>query len=130
MRTLLVDNYDSFTYNLFHLLTEVNGQQPEVIVNDDPRWRPEHLREFDNVVLSPGPGHPGRDADFGLCREILRDGHVPVLGVCLGHQGLAVAYGGLVDRAPAPWHGRVSAVRHDGSALFAGIPSPFGVARY
>ncbi|SBT43651.1 aminodeoxychorismate synthase component I [Micromonospora auratinigra] len=130
MRTLLVDNYDSFTYNLFHLLTEANGEQPEVIVNDDPRWRLEYLREFDNVVLSPGPGHPGRDADFGLCRDVLRAGTVPTLGVCLGHQGLAIAHGGRVERGIQPCHGRVTPVRHDRTGLFEGIPSPFEVTRY
>ncbi|MCC3779182.1 hypothetical protein K6I33_004694, partial [Streptomyces sp. UNOB3_S3] len=67
MRTLLVDNYDSFTYNLFHYLSEVNGEEPEVIHNDDPAWRPELLGAFDNVVLSPGPGTPHRPADFGFC---------------------------------------------------------------
>jgi para-aminobenzoate synthetase len=130
MRTLLIDNYDSFTYNLFHYLAEVNGREPEVVVNDDPRWRPERLAEFDNVVLSPGPGHPERRADFGFCREVLERGGLPVLGVCLGHQGIAALYGGRVRRAPEPVHGRVSPVLHDGTGLFAGLPSPFPAVRY
>ncbi len=130
MRTLLIDNYDSFTYNLFHYLAEVNGQQPEVVVNDDPRWRIGHLRDFDSVVISPGPGNPGRGADFGICQEVLEHGELPMLGVCLGHQGLAMVHGGQVVRAPQPYHGRVSPVMHTGTGLFAGIPSPFEVVRY
>ncbi|MGV9270971.1 aminodeoxychorismate synthase component I [Kitasatospora sp. NPDC003701] len=130
MRTLLVDNYDSFTYNLFHYLAEVNGREPEVIRNDDPAWRPEFLDGFDNVVLSPGPGTPHRPADFGLCARIAEEGRIPVLGVCLGHQGMALAHGGRVERAPEPRHGRTSLVRHDGSGLFAGLPQPLEVVRY
>ncbi|MFF0389012.1 aminodeoxychorismate synthase component I [Kitasatospora sp. NPDC004615] len=129
MRTLLVDNHDSFTYNLFHYLAEVNGEEPEVVLNDDPGWRPGHLGGFDQVVLSPGPGDPRRAADFGICREILLGGDLPTLGVCLGHQGMAALHGGRVSRVE-PVHGRVSAVEHDGSELFAGLPSPFDVVRY
>ncbi|MDT0435497.1 MULTISPECIES: aminodeoxychorismate synthase component I [Streptomyces] len=130
MRTLLVDNYDSFTYNLFHYLSRVNGQEPEVIRNDDPAWRPGLLDAFDNVVLSPGPGTPHRPADFGLCAEIATEGRLPVLGVCLGHQGMALAHGARVGRAPEPRHGRTSAVRHDGTGLFEGLPQPLEVVRY
>ncbi|WP_018680915.1 aminodeoxychorismate synthase component I [Actinokineospora enzanensis] len=130
MRTLLVDNYDSFTYNLFHYLAQVNGTEPEVIRNDDPAWRPEWLDGFDNVVLSPGPGTPHRPADFGLCARIVTEARLPVLGVCLGHQGLALAYGASVGRAPEPRHGRSSRVSHDGTGLFAGLPSPLEVVRY
>ncbi|GAA3033928.1 aminodeoxychorismate synthase component I [Actinokineospora globicatena] len=129
MRTLLIDNHDSFTYNLFHLLAEVNGQEPEVLLNDDQAWRPEHLDGFDSVVVSPGPGHPGRGADFGICRSVVAQGRVPVLGVCLGHQGMAHGHGGLVRRGPA-FHGRISGVHHDGQDLFAGLPSPFHAVRY
>ncbi|GHA43205.1 aminodeoxychorismate synthase, component I [Streptomyces spiroverticillatus] len=130
MRTLLVDNYDSFTYNLFHYLAEVNGREPEVIRNDDPAWRAGLLDEFDNVVLSPGPGTPHRPADFGLCARIAEEGRLPVLGVCLGHQGMALAHGGEVGRAPEPRHGRTSWVRHYGTGLFEGIPDPLEVVRY
>ncbi|MFE4637508.1 aminodeoxychorismate synthase component I [Streptomyces sp. NPDC056773] len=130
MRTLLVDNYDSFTFNLFHLLAEANGQEPVVIRNDEPGWRISRLEEFDNVVLSPGPGTPERPEDFGICTEIVRAADRPVLGVCLGHQGIAHLGGGTVRRAPEPRHGRVSPVEHSGTDLFAGIPSPFDVVRY
>ena len=130
MRTLLVDNYDSFTYNLFHYLAEVNGENPVVVTNDDPAFRLEQLDEFDNVVLSPGPGSPDRPGDFGHCADILAAGGIPVLGVCLGHQGIAFAHGGTVRRAPEPRHGRMSAIQHDGTGLFAGLPSPLEVVRY
>src|SRR5258708_1813532 len=131
MRTLLVDNYDSFTYNLFQLLAEVNGEPPVVVRNDDRRrWAALSERDFDNVVLSPGPGHPARAADFGHCADVVRSWRLPTLGVCLGHQGICQLLGGRVDRAAEPVHGRVSAIFHDGSPLFAGIPSPFDAVRY
>ncbi|MFP8961058.1 aminodeoxychorismate synthase component I [Streptomyces nanhaiensis] len=130
MRTLLVDNYDSFTFNLFHLLAEANGQEPVVVRNDEPGWEIDRLRDFDNVVLSPGPGTPERPEDFGICRDIVRAADRPVLGVCLGHQGIALLSGASVRRAPEPRHGRVSPVEHTGTGLFTGIPSPFDVVRY
>ncbi|MEV7358839.1 aminodeoxychorismate synthase component I [Kitasatospora sp. NPDC091276] len=130
MRTLLVDNYDSFTYNLFHYLAEVNGREPEVVRNDDPSFRPELLDDFDTVVLSPGPGTPHNPSDFGHCAGIAREGRLPVLGVCLGHQGLALAHGAAVGRAPEPRHGRTSDVRHTGTGLFRHLPNPLEVVRY
>ncbi|WP_338931822.1 aminodeoxychorismate synthase component I [Streptomyces netropsis] len=130
MRTLIVDNYDSFTYNLAHYVAQATGYEPVVVTNDDPLWRPEHLAEFDGVIISPGPGTPEREGDFGICRDIIRDSEVPLLGVCLGHQGLAHVHGGTVERAPEPRHGRSSPVLHDGTDLFAGLPSPFEVVRY
>ncbi|MCX4779703.1 aminodeoxychorismate synthase component I [Streptomyces sp. NBC_01264] len=130
MRTLLIDNYDSFTYNLFHLLTEVNGTEPEVVRNDDPHWRPAHLAAFDNIVVSPGPGTPGRTADFGICAETIQRTDLPLLGICLGHQGIGLMHGATVDRAPQPRHGRTSPVLHEGTGLFAGLPSPMEVVRY
>ncbi|WP_225805143.1 aminodeoxychorismate synthase component I [Streptomyces sp. NK15101] len=130
MRTLLIDNYDSFTFNLHHYLAEVSGVEPVVIRNDDPAWDPSRLAEFDNVVLSPGPGNPSRTADFGICKDIVENADIPLLGVCLGHQGVALLHGGTVARAPEPRHGRTSPVLHDGVDLFRGIPSPFEVVRY
>ena len=130
MRTLLIDNYDSFTYNLWHYLAELNGHPPVVIRNDDPRWRPSDLAHFDNVVISPGPGTPYREADFGVCREVIERAEIPLLGVCLGHQGVAYVHGGTVGPAPEPRHGRLSPVEHRGDRLFAGVPSPFQVVRY
>jgi para-aminobenzoate synthetase len=131
MKTLLIDNYDSFTYNLFQLLSEANGEEPIVVRNDEMGW--EELaasRDFDNIVISPGPGNPDREGDFGVCAEAIRRAEVPLLGVCLGHQGLCSAYGGKVVHAPEAMHGRISAVTHDDSGLFAGLPREFQVVRY
>ncbi|MBS1880698.1 MAG: aminodeoxychorismate synthase component I [Actinobacteria bacterium] len=131
MKTLLIDNYDSFTYNLFQLLGEVNGEAPVVVRNDELGW--EELAasvEFDNVVISPGPGRPDRVEDFGVCAEAIRAAAVPLLGVCLGHQGICAAYGGRVVHAPEPMHGRLSTVSHRGEGLFAGLPRRLRVVRY
>ncbi|MDG3010645.1 aminodeoxychorismate synthase component I [Rhodococcus sp. D2-41] len=128
-RTLLIDNYDSFTYNLFDLLTRVNGRTPTVAANDID-WDDVDLRRFDNVVISPGPGRPDRARDFGISARVLADGVLPVLGVCLGHQGLCQAFGADVVRAPIPMHGRTSPISHVGEDLFSGLPSPFSAVRY
>ena len=130
LRTLLVDNYDSFTFNLFHYLAEVNGSEPVVVPNDWAGWDESVLESFDNVVISPGPGAPEKCEDFGICAEVLARTQIPVLGICLGHQGMAAGGGGTVDHAPTPMHGRVSAIEHTGEDLFAGLPSPLNVVRY
>ncbi|MFJ9244759.1 aminodeoxychorismate synthase component I [Streptomyces sp. NPDC101776] len=129
MKTLLIDNYDSYTYNLFQLIAEVNGVEPLVIRNDAPGGIPD-LAEFDNVVVSPGPGHPGEPRDFGIASAVLADCPLPVLGVCLGHQGIALGEGALVTAAPQPRHGHLSRVRHDGRDLFRGLPQDFTAVRY
>ncbi len=130
MRTLIIDNYDSFTYNLFQYLAEINGTEPLVVRNDFPGWRIEDLDEFDNVIISPGPGRPGRASDFGFSRDAVLNASIPLLGVCLGHQGLCELSGGIVGAAPELFHGRESDVLHDGLDLFAGLPSPLRVVRY
>ena len=130
MRTLLIDNHDSFTWNLFGLLAEVNGVEPVVARNDELSADGLAEIDFDNLVIGPGPGRPEREADFGVCAEAIRAAEVPVLGVCLGHQGLGWLGGGEVVHAPAPVHGRASVVRHSGNALFAGIPEEFEAIRY
>ncbi|HMI81767.1 MAG TPA: aminodeoxychorismate synthase component I [Solirubrobacterales bacterium] len=130
MQTLLIDNYDSFTYNLFQLLAEVNGREPIVVRNDEASWAELERLDFDNVVISPGPGRPQEAGDFGVCTEAIRRCERPLLGVCLGMQGMGWVEGGRVERAPEPMHGRVVSVEHDGSGLFAGIPSPFNAVRY
>ncbi|WP_295014175.1 aminodeoxychorismate synthase component I [uncultured Microbacterium sp.] len=133
LRILLIDNYDSFTYNLVHQIAEVTGRAPDVLPNDADGWHASVLDRYDAVVLSPGPGDPGRPADFGICAEAIQEcarRRIPLLGVCLGHQGLAQAFGATVVRAPEPRHGRPSPVSHDGSGPFEGLPSPIEVVRY
>jgi para-aminobenzoate synthetase len=130
MRTLLIDNYDSFTFNLFHLLGEVNGDEPIVVRNDELPWEELAALPVDNVVISPGPGRPEHERDVGVSLEVLRRAKVPVLGVCLGHQALAHLTGGAIDHAPEVMHGRLSPIHHDGRGLFAGIPQGFAVVRY
>ncbi len=130
MKTLLIDNYDSYTYNLFHLIAEVNGQEPVVILNDAPADTIPDLAEFDNVVVSPGPGHPAQARDFGISVRVLARSPVPVLGVCLGHQGIALGERGRVGPAPEPRHGHLTSVRHDGQDLFQGVPQCFTAVRY
>jgi para-aminobenzoate synthetase len=130
MRTLLVDNHDSYSYNVFHLLAAASGEPPVVVNNDAVSWRVLSRSDFDAIVLSPGPGRPERWHDFGVCRDILRYSEIPVLGICLGHQGIGNLLRGGVSRAPMAMHGRLSRVRHDGTGLFAGLPQDFSVVRY
>jgi len=129
-QVLIIDNYDSFTYNLVQLVAGALGIDPIVIQND--ALSEEELAEldFDAVILSPGPGRPERKRDFGLCETILRDHRKPVLGVCLGHQGIGHFCGGRVSHAPEPMHGRLSRISHNGTHLFKDIPSPFNATRY
>ncbi|WP_030678378.1 aminodeoxychorismate synthase component I [Streptomyces cellulosae] len=129
MRTLLIDNYDSFTYNLYQLLGEVTGRAP-VVVRNDVEFSAEQMAQFDSIVVSPGPGRPDRARDFGISSRAALESGRPVLGVCLGHQGIANLFGGKVGPAPQPMHGRSSLVHHTGDGVFTGLPSPFSVVRY
>lgn len=129
MRVLLIDNHDSFTHNLLQLLREFPGVSTQVVRNDVPLplgWS----SRFDAVVISPGPGHPAEPADVGTSREVLEHSDLPVLGVCLGHQLLALLHGCPVQRSAHPVHGEVSAIEHTGDALFDGIPRQFAAVRY
>ncbi|KAG0482102.1 hypothetical protein HPP92_010186 [Vanilla planifolia] len=140
VRTLLIDNYDSYTYNIYQELAVVNGVPPVVIFNDELTWEQicnyvyvENL--FDNIVISPGPGSPTCPTDIGVCLQVLihcKD--IPILGVCLGHQSLGFACGAQIVQAPEPVHGRLSEIVHSGCSLFNGIPSGeksgFKVMRY
>ncbi len=130
MKTLLIDNYDSYTFNLFQLLAEVNGVHPLVIRNDQLDWDEMVELDFDNIVISPGPGRPDIERDFGICNRALRDSAVPTLGVCLGHQGLGFVYGGEIRYAPTIMHGQLSAISHDADELFSGVPQGFRAVRY
>ena len=130
MRTLLVDNHDSYTYNVFHLLAGVCGEEPIVVDNDAVSWRALSRWDFDAIVLSPGPGSPQRWHDFCVCNDILRYSEIPVLGICLGHQGLGHLLNGKVSSAPEAMHGRLSRIHHEDAGLFEGIPQDFPVVRY
>jgi anthranilate synthase/aminodeoxychorismate synthase-like glutamine amidotransferase len=127
-RVLLIDNYDSFTYNLYQYLSEL-GASVTVVRNDAISVEEARAMEPDFVVISPGPGVP-RDA--GISVELIRSlgPSTPILGVCLGHQAIAEAFGGVVVRAPELMHGKASKVYHDGSGVFDGLPSPFSAIRY
>lgn len=128
-RILVVDNYDSFVYNLVQYLAQI-GAEVEVWRNDDSRFETADWADgFDGVLLSPGPGTPEA---AGVCIDVVQSkaGSIPIFGVCLGLQAIAVAYGGVVDRAPELLHGKTSPVSHDGRGVFAGLPSPFTATRY
>lgn len=125
---LLIDNYDSFTYNLFHYLGEL-GAEIDVRRNDALTVQEALAQAPQGIVISPGPCDPDR---AGICLELIEQaaGRVPLLGVCLGHQAIGQTFGGKVVRAPQPEHGKVSTISHDGRGLFAGLPSPFRATRY
>jgi anthranilate synthase/aminodeoxychorismate synthase-like glutamine amidotransferase len=127
-RVLLIDNYDSFTYNLYQYLCEL-GADVTVIRNDAISVEQAQAMAPDFLVISPGPGVP-RDA--GISIDLIRalGPTTPVLGVCLGHQAIAEAFGGVITRAPELMHGKASDVHHDGSGVFDGLPSPFSAIRY
>ena len=119
---LLIDNYDSFTWNLVHLLGEL-GADCQVIRNDALTAQAALALRPSAIVLSPGPSTPD---DAGICLDLIRGaGDTPLLGVCLGHQAIGQVFGGTIIRGAAPMHGKVSPVLHDGAGLFAGLPSPF-----
>lgn len=131
MHTLLIDNYDSFTYNLYQLISEVNGVEPTVVRNDEVDEVGQlDLDRFDNVVISPGPGRPDTARDVGISAAIIREAELPLLGVCLGHQGIVVGAGGVVGTAPAARHGYLDLIEHNGRDLFAGLPPNFTAVRY
>ncbi|HXP30569.1 MAG TPA: aminodeoxychorismate/anthranilate synthase component II [Stellaceae bacterium] len=123
---LLIDNYDSFTYNLWHYLSELGAEV--VVRRNDALGVDEALAmRPQGIVLSPGPSDPDH---AGICLDLVRRAPVPLLGVCLGHQAVGQAFGGKVVRAPEPMHGKLSAIHHDGSGVFAGLPNPFAATRY
>ncbi|HSF41521.1 MAG TPA: aminodeoxychorismate/anthranilate synthase component II [Thermoanaerobaculia bacterium] len=124
---LMVDNYDSFTYNLVQVLTAA-GAEVLVLRNDAEPAAAMLARKPDGIVLSPGPGRP---ENAGVCLDLIRlRAPVPLLGVCLGHQALGVAYGATVDRAPRLMHGKTSPIRHTDAGVFEGLPNPFEATRY
>ena len=125
---LLIDNYDSFTFNLVHVLGEAGGRC-RVVRNDQISVDEALASGCDGIVISPGPCTPN---EAGICLDLIAAaaGRLPILGVCLGHQSIGQAFGGDVIRAPSPMHGKVSAVTHAGTDIFEGVPNGFGATRY
>jgi anthranilate synthase component 2 len=128
MRIILLDNYDSFTYNLLHYLSELKAHV--TVIRNDIITADKLIAENPQaIVISPGPGTP---AESGICLDLIKkaSGKIPILGVCLGHQAIGEAFGGKVVRAPQPMHGKVSSIYHEGLTIFKDIPIPFNATRY
>lgn len=128
MSLLLLDNYDSFTYNVYQLLSEL-GAEVEVIRNDQTTVPEVEAKHYEGIVISPGPGVP---KDAGISEDLIRTlgGKVPILGICLGHQAIGEVFGGKIVRAAEIIHGKVSPIRHNGRGLYAGLPQDVEVGRY
>src|SRR5438874_10107478 len=130
-RVLVIDNYDSFTYNLVQELAEL-GAKPTVARND--AWTLEQVRDFapDGIVISPGPGSPENARDIGISNDVIRElgPQIPLLGVCLGHQCIGEVYGGEIARAPKLMHGKTSVISHHGGGVFKNLSQPFEASRY
>lgn len=128
MKVLVIDNYDSFTFNLVQYLGEL-GADPVVVRNDELQPADAAAAGYDRLLISPGPGRP-EDAGYSIDFVRTLGMEIPTLGVCLGHQAIAVAFGGVVDLAPEPRHGKVSPITHDGRGIFSELPNPFQATRY
>lgn len=128
MKIILLDNYDSFTYNLLHYLGEL-GADVTVIRNDVMSADELIGKKPAGIVISPGPGNPRQS---GICLEVIKkaSGNIPIFGVCLGQQAIGEAFGGRVVRAPKPMHGKISEIYHEGHTVFKGLPIPFNATRY
>lgn len=129
MKILLIDNFDSFTQNIAQYLFEVTGECADIVKNC-VSYSELGIEKYDAVVLSPGPGHPAEEDDFGVCGNVILHSPVPILGICLGHQGIAQFLGGAVGHAPNPVHGYRSRITHSGKGLFRDLPEQFDVVRY
>lgn len=137
MKLLIIDNYDSFTYNLYQLCGEIFFEKGttftlDVFRNDEITLEEIKKRKYDRIIISPGPGDPADASYFGVCAEVLTiiGKKTPVLGVCLGMQGMAHYFGGKVIRAKKPMHGKISVVKHDGKGIFKGLPQNIEGMRY
>lgn len=131
MKTLIIDNFDSFTYNLFQYIGELNGhpivkKNNEITLDEIKKLNPTH------IVISPGPGTAERKEDFGICMETIKNmgKKTPLLGVCLGHQGIALAFNGNITKAPEIMHGKTSLIAHNNNKIFKDIKNPFTAMRY
>jgi anthranilate synthase/aminodeoxychorismate synthase-like glutamine amidotransferase len=129
MKVLFVDNFDSFSYNVVHLLASA-GAAPDVILNDDPRLQPAILERYDALVIGPGPGRPEHAPQMMNVLHAAIDRGMPVLGVCLGLQAIGAATGATVTHAPHLMHGKTSRISHENGGLFAGLPTPIEATRY
>lgn len=131
MKILIIDNYDSFVYNIAQYVGSV-GVDCQVVRNDAIDTQVVIDGRYDGIIISPGPGTPSERRYFGACSDIIRDlsSTTPTLGVCLGHQGIIEAYGGRVTNAGNVMHGKTSLIRHDGVGIFKGLPSPLRATRY
>ena len=131
MKFLIIDNYDSFVYNIAQYLGEL-GVDCEVIRNDKITIDEIKQKKYDGIIISPGPGTPDDKKYFGVCSDVIRDvgSSIPILGVCLGHQGIISSFGGKVTNAGCVRHGKTSPVRHTNSELFKGVKNPFRATRY
>ncbi|MBI3379914.1 aminodeoxychorismate/anthranilate synthase component II [Candidatus Gottesmanbacteria bacterium] len=131
MRTLIIDNYDSFTYNLYQYIGELGGE-PDVVRNDQLTLQDIQTRKYSHIVISPGPGDPSDVAYFGVCKDVILTfgKNIPLLGVCLGHQGIIYALGGKVIRAPLIKHGKTSVIKHNQKEIFENVKNPLVGMRY
>jgi anthranilate synthase component 2 len=131
LKFLIIDNYDSFVYNIAQYLGEL-GVECDVIRNDKITLQQIRERNYDAIIISPGPGTPEDKKYFGVCSEVIKDigPHTPILGVCLGHQGIIQAFGGKVTNAGCVRHGKTSPVNHSNSKLFTDVKNPFRATRY
>ena len=139
MNVLIIDNYDSFTFNLYQYVGEIlqtldGSSEPSVIVkrNNEITLADVQAMNLDRIIISPGPGSPDDPAYFGICAEVIETlgKTIPLLGVCLGMQGIAHVFGGDVIRANVPMHGKVSSIRHDGAGIYQGLPQELEIMRY
>ena len=131
MKFLIIDNYDSFVYNIAQYLGEL-GVDCEVVRNDKITIEEIKQKKYDGIIISPGPGTPDDKKYFGVCSDVIKNmgSSIPILGVCLGHQGIISSFGGKVTNAGYVRHGKTSPVRHTNSELFKGVKNPFRATRY
>ena len=131
MKFLIIDNYDSFVYNIAQYLGEL-GVDSDVIRNDKITINEIKQKKYDGIIISPGPGTPDDEKYFGVCGDVIKDvgSSIPILGVCLGHQGIISSFGGKVTNAGCVRHGKTSPVKHTDSELFKGVKNPFRATRY
>lgn len=133
---LIIDNYDSFTYNLYQRIGEIikeSGKKVKIQVIRNDELEIDEIKNLnpEKIIISPGPGNPTNKRDFGICSEVIQKFHkkIPILGICLGHQGIFVEFGGKLKYS-TPVHGKISMIKHNGSEIFKGVKNPFRATRY